>query len=522
MVASDYIRAIGRHWLVIAICTLVGGGMGLSWAGTSPSIYQSNSAVMLTSNAGTTAAELVQGSNFTQNQIASYVLLATSPLVLEDAADRLGDKITAPTLARMVNASSPLNTTVIEIQAVSTSPEVSQKASSAVAESLIEAVDDVAPAGEDGRSTLNVTVIRPATLQTAPIAPNTRLYAIVGAGMGFLLALGYAVFRGLYWRTISRPSDFAAATSAPVLGEVLEARRGSTLIADIREDLVGPVAESVRAAAANLRFLGFERPLRSVVVGSASPAEGKTSFATALAYTLAESSLKVLLIDADLRRPTLGDVTQMESAVGLTGVLVGETTLSDAVQTWSGVDVLTSGSLPPNPAQLIDSKPMARLIEEATTAYDFVILDSAPLLLVADASWLGHMTDGIVLVARENKTHVRQFAKTVAGLDSASVPLLGVVLGRVRRRHRNRYDSYRPHPVTPVAAGTTKPDPAAVEAAEPDSTPTPTPGPTPGRRRATSGGGGAREGDPTEAEREDRGRQEVDDPEGPGRTSAHR
>jgi len=177
------------------------------------------------------------------------------------------------------------------------------------------------------------------------------------------------------------------------------------------------------------------------MVTSASSGEGKTSVSLTLALTLAEIGHSVLYMEADLRRPSASGYTQLEGSVGLTTVLIGETSLPTAVQPWGNprLSVLTSGALPPNPGQLLASGQLRAVIEEARREYEYVIVDTAPVLSVSDALWLSSSVDGALFVARANRTRREQLQSALAALESTRTPLLGIVLNGAKADAKNPY-----------------------------------------------------------------------------------
>jgi polysaccharide biosynthesis transport protein len=151
--------------------------------------------------------------------------------------------------------------------------------------------------------------------------------------------------------------------------------------------------------------------------------------------TLAETGARVLLVDADLRRPAVADVLGIEGGVGLTTVLAGQAEVDDVVQDWgaAGLRVLPSGAVPPNPAELLSSPAMRRLIAELRADYDHVVVDTTPVLPVADASALSRVVDGVVVVANARRVRRRQLVQGLGDLSRVSARVLGVVLNQVRR-----------------------------------------------------------------------------------------
>ncbi|MCM3778111.1 polysaccharide biosynthesis tyrosine autokinase [Microbacterium hydrocarbonoxydans] len=441
MTVGDYLRAIVRSWLVVVILAILGVAGGYGFAKFTPDTYRSTGAVLVTSDRGDSTSELVQGSAYVQNLVATYVLLARSELVLQPVIDELDLDTTPRALASTITASSPLNSVVIEVSATSGSPRLAQKITEAAIESLATVVsNDVAPQ-TDGQPTVRLTVIQNADQPRFPFAPSTRNYALFGGLIGLGLGIAFAVLRAFAWQTVRSRADIGRLTSVPVLGEVVETRRGTRLPAAVLKDRLGIEAESVRAVAANLNFLKVDGGLKSLVVTSAASGEAKSSLVIALGLMVAESSRRVLLIDADLRSPSLADYTQLDGGVGLTNVLIGEASLAEAVQEWGaeGLCVLTSGADAPNPSQLLTSQRMTDLLEEARAEFDFIVVDCAPLLAVTDATWLGNQTDGALLTVLYDKTRTHNLEKVVNAASVGGLNLLGAVLTRVPRRGVSRY-----------------------------------------------------------------------------------
>jgi capsular exopolysaccharide synthesis family protein len=435
----DYWTALRRRWITILLLGLVGGGAAYGYAMTLSPSYRATSSVFVASTQGETTTELVQGSTFSQNLVQSYAQLATTPAVLEPVITRLGLDTTPTALARAVTVDTPLNTVIIDVSVSDSSPEEAARLSDAVSDSLADVAGDLAPATGSGDPSISLTTVAEAQVPRFPVSPNTRLIAITGLLAGLALGVLYALGRQLLDTRIRTERDVERVTESPVIGSVPRRDRaaGITLLAAPRSS----AAEGYRRIRANLEFADVDAPIRSLAVTSALPGEGKTTTAVNLALALGEHSSSVLLVDADLRRPTVAQTTGLEGAVGLTSVLVGAVALDDAVQPWAGgVDVLTSGSVPPNPNQLLGSAAMASLMSELTARYEFVVLDTPPILPAADALTLAHLTDGALVVTRVRSTRRAQLAEATDALDGVNARTLGVVLTRVApTRHSSYY-----------------------------------------------------------------------------------
>ncbi|RDY90758.1 CpsD/CapB family tyrosine-protein kinase [Bacillus amyloliquefaciens] len=218
-----------------------------------------------------------------------------------------------------------------------------------------------------------------------------------------------------------------------------KSRRGLAQISVLHHKSL--VAEQYRTIRTNIEFSSVQTHLRSILVTSSVPGEGKSFSAANLAAVFAQQEKKVLLVDADLRKPTIHETYQLENVQGLTNVLVGNTSLSETVQKTliDNLYVLTSGPTPPNPAELLSSKAMGELIQEMYSRYSLVIFDSPPLLAVADGQILANQTDGSVLVVLSGKTKMDTVQKAKDALQQSKAKLLGALLNKKKIKKTEHY-----------------------------------------------------------------------------------
>ena len=442
MELGEYLGALRRRWLVIALLGAVGAAAGWFQATSTPPTYRSTSSVIISLTRGDTVSELSQGATYTQNLVASFVQVATMPIVLDPVIEELGLDTTARRLASSVQADSPLDTQIIEIAAVSQSPQRAADIANSVVKHLGEALPKVSPQSGDGVPSLKMVVGAPAQAPSRPFAPRPTLTAAMGGaaglGLGVLLALGLAQLD----TRVRTTADLPTAPSRTTLGQVPFDRSLSRRSLAVLDDPHSPLAESYRRVRTNLQFLDASRRLRSFVVTSSIPGEGKSTTSVNLALVMAEKGLRVLLVDADLRSPSVADICGLEGGAGLSAVLISEASLDDVVQPWGvpGLHVLTAGQIPPNPSQLIDSDAMGAFLREAGSLYDLVILDTAPLVAVTDAAVLAHRTDGAVVVVRSRMVKRPDLVEALGSLDAVGAVCLGLLVnGAVRRRKELRY-----------------------------------------------------------------------------------
>ncbi|MFD1362337.1 CpsD/CapB family tyrosine-protein kinase [Lentibacillus salinarum] len=205
-----------------------------------------------------------------------------------------------------------------------------------------------------------------------------------------------------------------------------------------------PVAEQFRTVRTNLQFSSADHELKTIVVTSSGPSEGKSSSAANLAVVYAQQGKKVLLVDADMRKPTVHYTFRLDNLNGLSNILVGDTTLQEAV-TFTDVenlDIISCGPIPPNPSELLGSRKMEQLIKEAKMSYDVILFDTPPVMAVTDGQILANMCDGSLLIVRSKQTEYDAAEKSVDILQSSTAKFLGTVLNDVEKKKVNYYYYY--------------------------------------------------------------------------------
>ncbi len=315
------------------------------------------------------------------------------------------------------------------------------------------------------------TQLQAAQLASATIAPytqvvefatvasrvgiTTRQRVVVGLLVGLFLGVVIAFFLEYLDQTIKSPSDVERALGIPVLGLIpLDARGtrqgpngrrrgGIVLISRAAPD--DPTSEAYRALRTNVTYVSAEqRALQLICVTSPGPGEGKSTTAANLAITLAQQGAHVLLADADLRRPLVHRAFNLVQEPGLTDILVGATTLREAIRpnVIPGLDVLPGGALPPNPSELLGSEAMHRLLGELRSQYDTVVFDTPPALAVTDATVLGTSTDAVILVVRVGETDSVAAQRAVDVFRKVQARIAGSVLNGVQKTHDRYYYYY--------------------------------------------------------------------------------
>ena len=292
-------------------------------------------------------------------------------------------------------------------------------------------------------STSNIVQIEPAVARTTPIRPQTARNTAMGAAVGLLLAAMIIFLIEYLDDTLKTSEQITEKFGLPVIGYIaaMESNQDMPYVA---ENPRSPVSESFRTLRTNLEFAAVDTPLKTILVVSANPAEGKSTIAVNLSVTIAQGGKHVLLIDADLRRPRIHKYFSLPNRLGLSDYFRNSATLADIIQQWKdpNLAIITSGGLPPNPADLLASKKMVSVLEAGKNTADIVIVD-APPFLVADASILASHVDGVLLVVYPGKTPMDAIQTTLEQMDRAGAHIIGVVMNRIPRSRAYYYGGYR-------------------------------------------------------------------------------
>lgn len=430
----DYLRVLRKRWRWLAVCVVLGVGVAVALTFAATPKYQATAQLFVASGEINTTGELAQGSTFAQNRVKSYVQVISSDLVLDDVGKTLG--IPAGQLAGQVKASAPTDTVLIDVTATDTSPDRAALIANTVADRFPAVARSIEPARADSSPTVTVTVIERATVPGSPVSPRLDLNIGLGLLVGALLGLALMAVRQALDTRLKNEDDVGAVTALPVLGRIPFDDKAKTRPLVVTADPQSPQAEAYRQLRTNLQFIAGAGGRGSFLVTSSVPGEGKSASAVNLALSLAESGSRVCLVEADLRRPGIGQYLDLEGAVGLTTVLIGAVDIDDAVQPWgsSGLHVLMSGDRPPNPSEMLGSPAMADLLESLQDRYDIVVIDGAPLLPVTDSAVLARLCTGVVLIVGAGAVRRRELARSISDLESVGAPVSGVLLTRLPTR----------------------------------------------------------------------------------------
>ncbi|MGN7202623.1 polysaccharide biosynthesis tyrosine autokinase, partial [Arthrobacter sp. SAFR-044] len=329
----------------------------------------------------------------------------------------------------------PEETVIIILTATDPDPNQAAKIANLSAKQLISAVDGVEDVG-----LVRLSVFEEASAPSFPSSPVLPANLALGGLLGLLVGFGYVFFRQALDRGIRGQADVEPVVGARILGAVAFDPSVEHQLEVVQRDAFSSRAESLRQLRTQLRFTNTAGGSQTVVVSSSIAGEGKTSIAVNLAIMFAESGTRVLLIDADLRCPQIANILGIDGSVGLSDVLSDSVALADAVQESGHAEafhVLPSGGPVPNPSKLLGSPTMEKLIERAETDYAVVLIDTPPLLPVADPAIIAAKTSGVVLVvSADGRTTQEDVTQAVATLNAINTSFLGVVVNKAGRTER--------------------------------------------------------------------------------------
>jgi polysaccharide biosynthesis transport protein len=297
----------------------------------------------------------------------------------------------------------------------------------------------------EARTVSSVTQVEPASIPTIPVSPKTTLNTILGLMTGALLAVAAVFLMETLNDTIRDPGVFMKRYNLPILGVIAHHKQldGEPIV---KRSPRSPVSEAFRSLRTNVQYTSVDKPLRTLLVTSPTPSDGKTTIASNLAVALAQGGSKVFVVDADMRRPHIHRLMGAENKIGLSSLFVQPTVhLNGTVQKnqVENVSVISSGVLPPNPAELLASKKMQEILAVFLEQSDIVIIDTPPVLSVTDAVVLAPTVDGVLLVVKPGTTKQAAFRQAILALNQVGANLLGVVVNEVggRGMYYNHYYS---------------------------------------------------------------------------------
>ena len=438
---QEFARLVRSRWLTVLITTLVAVLAAVVVTLLTTPLYQASTRLFVSSTAGGKASELYQGNRLSQDRVLSYTELLQGETLSQRTTNKLDLDMTADQLRAKVKATAKLDTVLINVKVLDPSPVRARDIANALSDEFVVMVRELETSGPGAQPDARVVVEQRASVPGSPVVPKKARNVGLGLLAGLALGLGMAVLRDNLDNTVKSKETLEEITGVGLTGTIpMDKERRNEPAILFEKDNSG-IAEAFRKLRTNLQFLAVDNPPRVIVVISSAPSEGKSTTAINIALALAEGDKNVVLVDGDMRRPSLHKYLDLVGSVGFSTVLSGGASLSEVLQPtkFPRLTVLTAGPTPPNPSELLGSLAAQKTLDELRSTFDYVVVDSAPLLAVTDGAILATHADGALIMAKFGQTKRDQLAHAVGNLRDVGAKLLGAVFTMIPARGGGSY-----------------------------------------------------------------------------------
>lgn len=438
LTSQDFARILRSRWHVIVGTITISILCAVAYLLLATPQYEASTRLFVSTTADGNATQTNDGGLFAQRRVVSYTKLLTGGILAQRTIDKLNLDMSAKELEEKITASAPADTVLIDVSVLDPSPTRARDIVNTLSDEFVTMAAALETPAGGLRPNAQVIVQQRADTPTTPASPRKKRTLAIAAALGLVLGVIAAVIRDHFDRRIRKTDTVEKVTGVGVIGEIPAnaGSRAQPLISFADDNSV--TAEAFRALRINLQSLEIRAGSRTLVVTSPMPDEGRTTTALNLALALAEADQNVVVVDGDLRYPSVAAYLNLDQQVGLSSVVTGATTLRDAlVQTrFARVTALTSGPVPANPTEILESQAAEHVLAELSRSFDYVIVDSPPLL-VTDAVILAGNAQGVLLLSRYGRTTRSQLKHAADSLSRAAVPLLGAVVTMATARKRS-------------------------------------------------------------------------------------
>lgn len=454
---KDILHLLKKRFLLIVVCSLAGLFFSFLINRFFIDRTYTASAQFYVSTAGSTSANLSE-LDYVQKIAETYINFLNTRQFYSQVLDLSGLPYSMSELKGMTEIGTVQNTEIFSITLTSKSPDDSYN--------LVKSMETIAPKLiKSIKNDAQISVVDPVVYPTSPSGPNVYMNTLLGAIAAGFLALFYCVLKEILNQKVMNREDFMKHYDLPLLGTIpdfagQDTRRAQWIhsaLKRIRSNIQGEadttlkeqdsflVTESYKAFRTNLRFSIRKDGCKKILISSPSPEDGKSTTSINLAIAIAQEGHKVLLMDCDLRKGRIHHFFHGKNQPGLSNYLSHINSLKETIYItpYNNLHIMPIGSIPPNPSELLGSKQMELLINELENEYDYIILDTPPVNVVADSLSIVKCTDGAILVIRENKTSYPDIENALMKYHYAKANVLGFVLNGISVKelggHKSKY-----------------------------------------------------------------------------------
>jgi tyrosine-protein kinase len=431
----SYLRVLRRRWMLVVASVLFALiAAALVTARTTPRYAASITLIVTAPEQSGNVTSAYQAVLLSQQRVKSYAALMRSQGVTAGVARRLGDGVIAEELQQRITAQVLPDTVLLRATVTDPSAAHAAQVADTLGAEFARYVDGLERSGASTHPAVKITVADGAVLPTVPVSPRPVRNLGAGLVIGLIVGAIGAVLRDRADTSVRSARALSDLTASPTLAAIDFDRGAGKRPLTMRDDAGSAHAEAFRSLRTTLQFGGAGDLPRLVTVTGPVAEEGTTTIACNLAIALAESGVRVILVDADLRRPRVGDYLGIGETVGLTNVLSEGMPVTDALRPWGSgaLSVLPSGPIPSDPSELLASRTFRATIRALEKEADIVLFDTPPLLGVCDATILACLSAGTILVTRYGRTREEHVVQAAERLATVNARLLGTVLNFVQ------------------------------------------------------------------------------------------
>ncbi len=443
MELRDILLTLRKSWVLLLSVVLIVVGSTAAWTLTRTPQYRTSTQLFVSMRVGEgSVGDLSQGSSYVRQAVSSYVSVVTSSMVMDQVISDLDLNISTSDVKKKVKANSPENTVLINISVTDSDPERAAAIANTTATVFTDVISNqLEKTAENEPVRVQVDVIEPAQIPVSAVSPRTGMNLALGFLAGITLGVALVLVRSVLDTRVRSKADIEAISELPIVGMIGRDPESEKRPLVALKDPRNPLVESFRTLRTNLSYLNVEDDSNSVIITSAGPNEGKTTTAMNLAVVMADSGARVVLVDADLRKPSIAKTLGIEGGVGLSDLLAGKASFEDVLQQFGRqhLFVLPAGRIPPNPSELLGSKTMGKVLDMLSEHFDYVIIDTPPVLAVTDAAILSKRAGGTLMIAAAGRVRKQELSNALEALETVGGNLLGVVVTMVPTKGPDAY-----------------------------------------------------------------------------------
>ena len=437
---SEIMEALQKRWKMIALITLTCSVIAgvLSFFVIKPT-YEASTKLFIGKEESQNSAYDNNDIQMYQKLLKTYAEMIKNDELIEKAIREVNTTMTADEILGSLTVNPLTDTQILEIKLQGKKPEEIAEILNGINNEFIFQANELVPNG-------NVKVIREVRVPKDPVAPNKVMNIAIAFLLGLMVGVGLTFLLEYLDNTFKTKEAVEGTLNIPVMGvipQMSNSPKSGKKYFVVEDDPKAVAAESYRTLKTNIQYSSFDEKHRVMVVTSSTPGEGKSTTTGNLALALAEGESKVILIDCDMRKPTVHKKFHVSNEKGLSDVLIGKVDIMEAAHKYNkNLLVLTAGKIPPNPSEMLGSKTMKELLDRLKEVVDYIILDTPPVQAVADAQILSTRADGTLLVIKAGETKKEATENAINLLNKVNANVIGGILNGAEDRKNKTYYYY--------------------------------------------------------------------------------